>query len=60
MRRRGEFLDSPYFHVFFTLPAEIAALALQNRLDLYNLLFRTAARTRSEIGFLTIAAHLGH
>lgn len=47
--RRAELLDCPYFHVVFTLPAEIAAVALQNRLELYSLLFRTAARTLREI-----------
>jgi len=68
--RRGELLDCPYFHVVFTLPAEITAIALQNRLELYNLLFRTAARTLreiaadprhlgAEIGFLAVLAHLG-
>ena len=48
-KHRGELLDCPYFHVVFTLPAEIAALALQNRLALYNLLFRAADRTLREI-----------
>ena len=33
----------------FTLPAELAALALQNRRLLYGLLFRAAARTLREI-----------
>ena len=42
-------LDCPYFHVVFTLPREIAAIALQNRRALYNLLFRAAARTLREI-----------
>ena len=48
-QRRAELLDCPYFHVVFTLPREIAALALQNRRALYNLLFRAAARTLREI-----------
>ena len=47
--RRGELLDTEYFHVVFTLPAEVAAIALQNRRRLYNLLFRAAARTLREI-----------
>ena len=46
---RGELLDPKYFHVVFTVPAEIAAIALQNRRLLYNLLLRTAARTLREI-----------
>ena len=48
---------SAIFHVVFTLPAEIAPLAHQNKAVVYDLLFRTAAET-----LLTIAAdpkHLG-
>ena len=48
-KRRGDLLDCPYFHVVFTLPREIAAIALQNKRALYNLLFRAAARTLREI-----------
>ena len=47
----------PYFHVVFTLPARIAAIAYQNKAVVYDLLFRAAAET-----VLTIAAdpkHLG-
>ena len=46
-----------YFHVVFTLPARIAAIAYQNKAVVYDLLFRAAAET-----VLTIAAdpkHLG-
>jgi Putative transposase len=41
----------PYYHVVFTLPAPIAAVAFQNKAVVYDLLFRTAADT-----LLTIAA----
>jgi len=46
-----------YFHLVFTLPAEIAPVAYQNKAVVYDLLFRAAAET-----LLTIAAdpkHLG-
>ena len=46
-----------YFHVVFTLPAEIADIAWQNKAVVYDLLFRAAADT-----MLTIASdpkHLG-
>ena len=46
-----------YFHVVFTLPAEIADIAWQNKAVVYDLLFRAASET-----MLTIAAdpkHLG-
>src|SRR5271166_218996 len=55
--RRAEVLDTQYFHVVFTLPAEMAAIALQNNAVVYGILFRTVAET-----LRTIAAdpkHLG-
>jgi hypothetical protein len=39
-----------YFHVIFTLPAEIAPIAYQNKTVVYDLLFRTAAETLLIIG----------
>ncbi len=55
--READLLPVGYFHVVFTLPAEIAPIAYQNKAVVYDLLFRTAAET-----LLTIAAdpkHLG-
>jgi hypothetical protein len=56
--REAELLSvEVYFHVVFTLPQEIAHLALQNAREIYRLLFRAASET-----LLTIAAeprHLG-
>jgi len=55
--RQAELLPVPYFHVVFTLPARIAAIAYQNKAAVYDLLFKAAAET-----VLTIAAdpkHLG-
>jgi hypothetical protein len=43
--RQAELLPVPYFHVVFTLPAEIAAIAFQNKATVYAILFRTAAET---------------
>jgi hypothetical protein len=43
-------LPTHYFHVVFTLPHEIAALALQNRKAIFNLLFSAAAHTLLELG----------
>jgi Transposase zinc-binding domain/Putative transposase len=56
-RRKAELLDTQYFHVVFTVPDAIAAVALHNKRLVYNLLFRAAADT-----LRTIAAdpkHLG-
>ncbi|MDQ2804037.1 MAG: IS91 family transposase [Pseudomonadota bacterium] len=55
--RQAELLPVPYFHVVFTLPAPIAAIALQNKAAVYDILFKAAAET-----VRTIAAdpkHLG-
>src|SRR5213594_2057259 len=55
--REAEVLPVPYFHVVFTLPAEIAAIAYQNKAVVYALLFRAVRETLQ-----TIAAdpkHLG-
>ena len=55
--REGELLPVPYYHVVFTLPAAIGALAFANKAVVYDLLFTTAAET-----LITIAAdpkHLG-
>src|SRR6059058_1213829 len=55
--READLLPVGYFHVVFTLPAEIADIAFQNKAPVYDLLFRAASET-----MLTIAAdpkHLG-
>lgn len=55
--RLADLLPVQYFHVVFTLPEQLAPLALQNKRVLYNLLFATASQT-----LLKIAAdhkHLG-
>jgi hypothetical protein len=49
--RKADLLPVGYFHVVFTLPAEIAPIAYQNKALVYDLLFRMAAET-----LLTIAA----
>jgi hypothetical protein len=54
---RADLLPVGYFHLVFTLPAEIAPIAYQNKSVVYDLLFRTSSET-----LLTIAAdpkHLG-
>jgi Putative transposase/Transposase zinc-binding domain len=56
-KRQAELLPCEYFHVVFTLPEPLAKLCLQNKRQMYNLLFRATAETLQ-----TIAAdpkHLG-
>ena len=47
--RRTELLPSPYVHVVFTLPPQLAALALQNKRVVYGLLLRASAETLLEV-----------
>ncbi len=60
-----DLLPVPYFHVVFTMPEPIAAIALQNKRVVYDILFRsTAASLRTiaadprhlgaEIGFVAV------
>ena len=47
--RERELLPTRYVHVVFTLPRELAPLALQNKRLIYNLLFHASAKTLLEI-----------
>lgn len=55
----------PYFHVVFTVPAQVAAIAWQNKTLVYSLLFEAVAATLKiiaadpryfggELGFIAI------
>jgi hypothetical protein len=55
--RTAEILECEYFHVVFTVPDDVAAIALQNKAQVYGILFRATGQT-----LRTIAAdpqHLG-
>jgi hypothetical protein len=55
--READLLPVGYFHVVFTVPAEVADIAFHNKAVVYDLLFRVASET-----MLTIATdprHLG-
>jgi hypothetical protein len=55
--REAELLPVPYFHLVFTLPAQIAVIGYQNKAVIYDLLLKLSAET-----LITIAAdpkHLG-
>jgi Putative transposase/Transposase zinc-binding domain len=55
--REAELLPVPYFHVVFSLPAQIADIAYHNKTVIYDILFKASAET-----LITIAAdpkHLG-
>ena len=48
--RRAELLPVAYFHVVFTVPTPVAAIALQNKAIVYDILFKAAAETIRVIG----------
>ena len=50
LQARGkELLPTRYVHVVFTLPRQLAPLALQNKREIYALLFRASAETLIEV-----------
>jgi len=55
--RQSDLLPVEYYHVVFTLPAPIAAIAYHNKAAIYHLLFDVAAETLLTIGSDT--KHLG-
>jgi hypothetical protein len=63
--RQADLIPADYFHVVFTLPEEIAAIAYQNKAVVYEILFHATAETLrtiaadpkhlgAEIGFIAI------
>jgi len=47
--RQAELLPVPYFHVVFTLPAPIAAVAFQNKVLVYAMLFAASAEAMTTL-----------
>ena len=47
--RKAELMQVPYFHVVFTLPPKIAAIAFHNKAVIYGLLFKSSAETLTTI-----------
>jgi ribosomal protein L37AE/L43A len=45
----ADLLDTPYFHVVFTLPGALGPVALHNPREVYGLLMRAAAETLLEL-----------
>ncbi len=48
-QRKSEVIDTPYFHLVFTLPAELNGLLYANQKLLYTLLHRCSAETLLEL-----------
>src|ERR1700694_1136166 len=64
-QRKAELLPVEYFHVVFTIPEQLAAIAFQNKSVVYDILFRATAETLlpmardskhlgAEIGFFAV------
>ena len=47
--RASELLPVPYFHIVFTLPAEIGDIAYQNKAVIYDALFKASSETMLRI-----------
>lgn len=59
--RQRDLLPVEYFHVVFTLPDEFCSLTLQNKVVIYNLLFRATSETLLEAatGWKDLKAKIG-
>jgi hypothetical protein len=55
--RSRDLLPTPYVHVVFTLPHQLGPLALQNKAEIYGLLFRITAETLLQVA--SDPKHLG-
>ncbi len=55
--RQADLLPVAYYHLVFTLPAPIAAIAYPNKAEVYGLLFKAAAETLATIA--SDPRHLG-
>jgi Putative transposase/Transposase zinc-binding domain len=47
--RQAELLPVPYFHVVFTLPPPVAAIAFQNKAAVYAILFKSAVEAMTTL-----------
>lgn len=48
-KRREDVIEAPYFHVVFTVPEELNIIIYHNQKLLYDLLYKCAAETLSEL-----------
>jgi hypothetical protein len=48
-KQRQNLLNGTYFHVVFTIPAELRPVFLQNQREMYGLLFKTVSETILEL-----------
>jgi hypothetical protein len=58
-KRSERIIPTKYFHVVFTLPQELRALARVNPTEIYDLLLESAARTLLDFGHSRLHAQLG-
>ncbi len=57
--RAEDLLPIEYFHVVFTMPAELNPLVLRNQKVMYDLLFRSVSETLIQLGQDRLGAHIG-
>lgn len=58
-RRRQRIVPTKYFHVVFTLPQELRAVARANPKEMYDLVLESAARTLLDFGRSRLHAQIG-
>ena len=58
-QRMQELLPVKYYHIVFTIPHELAPVALQNKKIIYGYLFHAASQTLKELALEHFNAHIG-
>jgi predicted Zn-ribbon and HTH transcriptional regulator len=48
-RQKQNLINCQYFHIVFTVPAELRSVSLQNQREMYGLLFKAASETLMEL-----------
>ena len=57
--RTKELLPVPYYHLVFTVPHELNGIFLQNKKVLFDILFRSVAKTLKDVGEKRLGGSLG-
>jgi hypothetical protein len=58
-KRKDEILPTSYFHVVFTVPHELNTIILNNKKVMFNILFKSAAKTLLTFGHNELNGNLG-
>lgn len=58
--RSKELLNTPYFHIVFTIPHELNSLILNNKAELFNIMFKAVNKTLKTVGKTKLGGKIGY